>query len=107
MNTLRSQFEIELNGKPIPVNLSLNAFRILTQDFGVSLDGIDKYMEEDPLTGLCAIAYCGAKNASLKKGEKFSMDFDVFSAVILDEPEILTTLSESLATALGGEPGNA
>lgn len=107
MNTLRSQFEIEVAGKPVQINLSLNAFRILTQEFGVTLDGIDKYMEDDPLTGLCAIAYCGAKNAALKKAEKFGMDFDVFSANVLDEPEILTTLGDALSTSLGGEPGNA
>jgi hypothetical protein len=107
MNTLRGQFSIEVAGKQTDINLNLNAFRILTQDFGVSLDGIDKYMEADPLTGLCAIAYCGAKNAALRKMEKFGMDFDVFSALVLDEEDILTQISEGMQAAMGGEPGNA
>lgn len=106
MNTLRAELTIPVAGKDTKISLTLNAFRLLTQEFGITLDGIDSYMEKDPLTGLCAIAYCGAKNAALKSGEKFGMNFDTFSALILDEEDILTTLGEGLTTALGGEPGN-
>lgn len=93
----------------MPCILNINAFRILTQKFGVKLDGLDKYMSEDPMTALPALAYCGALNASMRKGKEFKYGFDQFCAILLETPESLEALSEGLAAAFGEEEesGNA
>lgn len=103
MNTLQAKFEIDLDGKKVAAHLSINAFRILTQKFGVKLDGLDKYMQEDPMTALPAVAYCGVLNASMRKGEKFEMGFDQFCAILLDSTESMETLSEAISAAFGTE----
>ena len=106
MNTLRAQFSIDFQGKEIDCVLTMNAFRILKQDHGVNLDEIDKFMSEDPLTGLAALSHCGAKNAAFLKAEKLGIDFDHWCAVILDDAEAMGRITAAFENAMGGEPGN-
>ena len=93
MNTLRADFKLDFDGKKLPCTLNINAFRILTQKFGVKLDELDKYMNEDPMTALPALAYCGAINAAMRKGKDFKYGFDQFCAIMLETPESLEVLS--------------
>ena len=103
MNTLQAKFTIDLEGKKVEAHLSINAFRILTQKFGVKLDGLDKYIQEDPMTALPAVAYCGVLNASMRKGKDFKMGFDQFCAILLDSTESMETLSQAISAAFGVE----
>lgn len=103
MNTLQAKFEIKLDGDAHEAHLSINAFRILSQKFGVKLADLDKFMQEDPLTALPAIAYCGVLNAKMRKAEKFGMDFDQFCAMLLDDAESMEKLAEAIGAAFGTE----
>lgn len=103
MNTLQAKFEIKLGEEMHEAHLSINAFRILTQKFGVKLADLDKYMGEDPLTALPAIAYCGVLNCKMRKAEKFGMDFDQFCALVLEDADSMERLTEAIGAAFGTE----
>lgn len=103
MNTLQAKFEVNLDGDIHEAHLSINAFRILSQKFGVKLDGLDKFMQEDPLTALPAIAYCGILNSKMRKAEKFGIDFDQFCAMLLDDTESMERLTEAIGAAFGSD----
>ena len=106
MNTLRAELNINVAGEELPCILSMNAFRILTQDHGIKLDAIDKFIEDDPMTGLAALAHAGCKNAAALKGKKLPINFEQFAAIILDDMDSLNGISEAFTAAMGGEPGN-
>lgn len=106
MNTLRAQFDITVGEQTLPCILSMNAFRLLTQDHGIKLEEIDSFIESDPMTGLAALAHVGCKNAAALRGQKLKMSFDQFAAILLDDVDSLTAISEAFTAAMGGEPGN-
>jgi hypothetical protein len=95
-NTMRGAFELELDGKKLPCQLNLNAFRILTQKFGTKLGELEKRVAEDPLEIMPQIAWCGCLNAAIRKQEPFDVDFDWFAAVLLEGPESIEMLSERM-----------
>lgn len=101
MNTLQAKFEIKLGDDTHEAHLSINAFRILTQKFGVKLHELENFMADDPLTALPAIAYCGVLNCKMRRAEKLGMDFDQFCALLLEEPESMEKLTEALGNAFG------
>lgn len=103
MNTLQAKFEVSIDGVKHQGHLSINAFRILTQKFGVKLQDLDKYMNEDPLTALPALAYCGIINDKMRKAEKFGMDFDQFCAIVLEDAESMESLTAAISAAFGTE----
>lgn len=106
-NTLRGAFELVVGEKTYDCNLNLNAFRILTQKYGVKLADIDSETQENPLELIPKIAYCGCLNAAIRKAEKFELDFELFAAQFLDGPEALEELSERLAEAFAPEATEA
>ena len=103
MNTLQAQFTVKVGGKNVKCHLSMNAFRILTQKFGVKLAEIDSFVNADPLTALPALAWCGAVNHYSRKGEEFNMGFEQFAALMLDSEESISKVTEALASAFGAE----
>jgi len=106
MNTLRANFDITVGERTLPCILSMNAFRLLTQDHGIKLEDIDTFIESDPMTGLAALAHAGCKNAAALSGKKLDMGFDQFAAVLLNDVESLEGISQAFTAAMGGEPGN-
>ena len=106
-NTLRGAFELELDGEKISCLLNLNAFRILTQKFGVKLNSLEREMSEDPLEIMPQIAWCGCLNSALRKQEKFEVDFDWFAAVLLDGPDAIEQLTERITEVFAPEEKGA
>lgn len=106
-NTMRGAFELKVGEKVHDCNLNLNAFRILTQKFGIKLAEIDKEAQENPLETIPQIAWCGCLNAAMRKAEKFEMDFDTFAAFFLEGPEALEELSQRLVEVFAPEDQEA
>ena len=106
MNTLRAEITVKLGEKELPCKLNMNAFRLLTQEHGVKLDGIEDFINEDPLTGLATLAHVGCKNAALLNGQEFGWNFDQFCAILLDDMSSIESIGNAFAAAMGGEPGN-
>ena len=107
-NALRGEGLISVTGKEYSVKLNMNAFRLLTQIFGVQLEALDTYMQENQLDALCALAYCGIKAGEAKKGNKFDMDYDFFCAEFLDNEEGMLAVTEIISGATtGAEEGDS
>ena len=100
-NILKAEFQVSIGSKNFDCHLSMNAFRILGQKFGVKLSEIDKFVNDDPLTAMPALAYCAAVNSAMRKGKKVAMDFDQFAALMLDNDDSIKQVSEALAAAFG------
>lgn len=102
-NTLRGETTITIGKKTYPCKLNMNAFRIMTQTFKVKLPELDAFMNEDPLTAISAIGYCGVKAAEASEGRVFNMDFEVFCASFLEDESGIESVSSLLNSATAGE----
>lgn len=109
MNNLRGEFTFEINGKKYEAVLTLNALRLMCQAHNIKLEGLDKFLQEDPMTSICAMTYWGVKNAAMRKGKESKlMGFDQFCALVLDDGETFESLSKAVMSTLNPEDeGNA
>jgi len=109
MNNLRGEFTFDINGKKYEAVITLNALRMMCQADGISLNGIEKYMQEDPMTAICSLTYWGIKNAAMRKGKDSKlMGFEQFCALVLDDGETFESLSAAVMQTLNPEDeGNA
>ena len=102
-NSLRGEGEITIANKQYPIKLNMNAFRILTQTFGVKLELLEEFMQENQLEAMCALAYCGITAGMVKTGKKFEMDYDVFCAEFLEDETGVTAVADLITGATAGE----
>ncbi len=103
MNTLRGQFTFKLGKKSYSASLNLNALRMMCIAFGVKLDSLDKWLNEDPLTAIPAFAYYGVKNEAARKGKDSNLpEFEQFCALALENQETLELMMAAVTDALGG-----
>jgi len=102
-NTLRGAFELEIEDKKFDCLLNLNAFRILTQKFGIKLSKLESELAENPLELMPQLAYCGCLNSAMRKQKKFEVEFDYFAAILLDGPEAIEYLSERITEVFAPE----
>lgn len=106
-NSLRGAFELNVGGEKYRCVLNLNAFRILTQKFGVKLAELEKKVAENPIEIMPQIAWCGCLNSAIRRQEKFEVDFEYFAALILDGPESIELLSERMVEVFAPAEENA
>jgi hypothetical protein len=103
-NSLRGEFTFSVGKKKYDAVLTLNALRLMCQQFKMPLDKLDKWMAEDPLTAVPAFCYYGAKNAALRKNKSIDLpDFDVWCAQCLDDQDTVESMMAAVSEALGGE----
>lgn len=75
----------------------------MTIAFGVKLDELDKWMNDDPLTAIPAFAYYGIKNEAARNGKDSGLpDFETFCAQVLEDQDQLSAMVEAVTGALGG-----
>lgn len=98
-NAFKGEGTLKYKKKGHKVKLTLNAFRIMTSKFGVKLDDFDKAFEEDPLTSLAQLTYCGLLNGALATGKKFEDDFETFCAFFYEDEDGFKQMQELLSAA--------
>lgn len=102
-NTLRGEFSFSIGKKKYHASLTLNALRLMCQHHKYKIDEIDKWMNDDPLTAVCAFCYWGVKNDGLRKGKDPKLpDFEIFCAQALDEEDTIQSMMEAVTQAIGG-----
>ena len=102
MNTFKGELSIKLEKKTYKVLLTINSLRLLCQAEKIRLDEFDKFMQEDPLTAMCSMAYWGAKNASIRKKQDLP-NFDLWCAMCLEDMETFEALSQDILATLAPE----
>lgn len=108
MNTLRGETTLKINKKNVKVVINMNAFRILTQKFGVKLAELDTFMADDGIESICAITYCGALNAAARQNKEFEYNYDSFCAHFLDDETGMSKVADLITESFGPkEEGNA
>ena len=109
MNNLRGEFTFDINGKKYEACITLNALRLMCQAHNVKLEELDKFMQEDSMTAICAMTYYGIKNAFARKGKDGKlMGFDQFCALVLDDGETFESMASAVMSTLNPEDeGNA
>ena len=51
-NNFRGEFEVTVKKKKVKGTFTMNAIRLVMRGEGVTMDGFDKYISEDPLTAI-------------------------------------------------------
>ena len=109
MNKLQGKSSIKLGGKTLKVVLNMNAFHILTEEFGIQLEDLEKTLsgfildsdgkpeldengepKQDNLkiaNGLAMVGYCGVVNAYDLQGVEFDMPWRQFKALFMEDLE--------------------
>lgn len=107
MNNLRGEFTFDINGKKYEAVITLNALRLMCQAHKIKLEELDKFMQEDSMTAICALTYWGIKNAAMRKGKESKlMGFDQFCALVLDDGETFESLAQAVTSTLDAPEGN-
>ena len=101
LNSLRAEFQVNIDGADHKAVLNLNAFRILSQRFKVPLAGLETWLSEQPLDALPGIAYCGVLNWALKNGTEVKMSYEVFAAHFFDHEPNTKAVVDGLEAAFG------
>ena len=102
-NTLRGEFSFKIGKKSYSASLTLNSLRLMCQAHNKKLDELDTWMSDDPLTAVCAFCYFGVKNDGLRKGKDPKLpDFETFCAQALDDDDTITSMTEAVTQAIGG-----
>ena len=102
-NTLRAEGTIKVDGVETPIKINMNSIRIMTQQFGIKLDELDKFMSENEVEGICGLAYCGVKAAAAKSGQVYKVKYEKFCADFLEDEEGIQTVMELLSVSANGE----
>ncbi len=102
-NTLRGEGTIVLKKKDVSVKLNMNAFRIMTQEFGIKLEALEAFMGGNQFDAICTLAYCGVKAAEASKGKTFKLDYELFCAQFLDVDENLQVVTDLITGSTTGE----
>lgn len=99
---------MKLGKKNAKVVLNMNAFRILSQKFGVKLAAIDTYMQEEGVEAVCAITYSGILNAAARQNKETDISYDQFCALFLEDNTGMEKVSELINEVFGPaeESGN-
>lgn len=107
MNNLRGEFTFDINGKKYEACITLNALRLMCQAHKIKLEELDKFMQEDSMTAICALTFWGIKNAAMRKGKESKlMGFDQFCALVLDDGETFESLAQAVTSTLDAPEGN-
>jgi len=107
MNNLRGEFTFDINGKKYEAVITLNALRLMCQAHKIKLEELDKFMQEDSMTAICALTFWGIKNAAMRKGKESKlMGFDQFCALVLDDGETFESLAQAVTSTLDAPEGN-
>ena len=111
-NPFKGEGAVVYKGETKKVKLTLNAFRMMTQKFGIGLDDFDKAFQADPLTTIGQLTYCGIVNASMAAGQKFEDDFETFCVYFFEDEAGITEMQNLLnavnptSESKDGESGN-
>ena len=102
-NQLRGAGTLTIGQETFTVKMNMNAFRLLTTDFGVQLEAIDDFINTNQLDAICALAYCGIKAGEASQGKKFDMDYDIFCGMFLDDEEGMMAVTNLISGATTGD----
>lgn len=109
-NTLRGRFDLDIDGKSVPVLLNMNSLRLLTENEEIPLAEFDKEIQKNPLSFIPRLLYWGAVNMAIRAGKtaKAVAAFDVFAAHVCEDDEKFAELAEKVAEVFaGGKDGKA
>jgi hypothetical protein len=109
-NTLRGRFDVDIDGKSVPVLLNMNSLRLLTEHEKIALADFDKEIQKNPLSFIPRLLYWGAVNMAARAGKtaKAVPTFDIFAAHVCEDETQFAELAEKVAEVFtGGENGKS
>lgn len=108
-NKLRGRFDVQIDGKQVPVLVNMNSLRLLTENEKIALSDFDKEIQKNPLSFVPRLLYWGAVNMAQRAGKtaKAIPSFDVFAAHICEDETKFAEYSEQIVQVFGGgDEGN-
>tara|TARA_S200002703_G_scaffold132715_1_gene120629 strand:- start:1090 stop:1440 length:351 start_codon:yes stop_codon:yes gene_type:complete len=105
MNSLSGQFSIQVGKKKYQCHLSMNAFRLMCEQKGISLNEMQQMLGKNPLSAVPQILHQGLLTHCFYHQKPIDdlPEFEYFAARILDKPEDLEKYAEHIRVAFEGE----
>jgi hypothetical protein len=110
MNKLRGQLSVKINTAQVTSLVNMNAFRLLSERYGIKLAEIDKHLSDDPLNTIPKIVFCGMVNHCQRTGKPESSlpSFEQVASFICEDETKFTQVTNDVLETLAPdeEPGN-
>lgn len=111
-NALRGELSVKINNASVPALINMNAFRLLSDRFQITLAGIDEHLNDDPLNTIPKIVFCGMVNHCQRTGtpEGSLPTFEQICAFVCEDETSFTQITNDVLATLAPDPaseGNA
>jgi hypothetical protein len=105
MNSLSGQFSIQVGKKKYQCHLSMNAFRLMCEQKGISLAEMQQQLAHNPLSAVPQVLHAGLLTHCFFHNKPIDdlPEFEYFAARVLDTPESLEKYAEHIRVAFEGE----
>ena len=105
-NTLRGELSVKINKATVPALINMNAFRLLSDRFDITLAGIDTALSDDPLNTIPKIVFCGMLNHAQRVGtpESSLPKFDQICAFVCEDEKTFTQITNDVLRTLEPDP---
>lgn len=105
MNSLSGQFSIQVGKKKYQCHLSMNAFRLMCERKGISLNEMQQQLGQNPLSAVPQVLHAGLLTHCFFHNKPIDdlPEFEYFAARVLDNQDDLERYSNLIAKAFNGE----
>ena len=110
-NKLRGELSVKVNTANIPALVNMNAFRLLSDRFNITLADLDTHLNDDPLNTVPKIVFCGMLNHCQRAGnpETSLPTFEQICAFVCEDENTFTQITNDVLATLTPDdekPGN-
>ena len=108
MNKLRGELSIQINELTIPVLVNMNAFRLLSERYEITLAAIDEALNNDPLNTVPKIVFCGMVNHCQRHGKPESSlpSFEQICAFICEDEKTFSEITNNVVATMAPDPSS-
>ena len=105
-NKLRGELSVKVKNTKIPALVNMNAFRLLSERYGIPLAEIDTQLSDDPLNTVPKIVFCGMLNHAQRHGKPESSlpEFTQLCAFICEDEKTFTQITNEVVATMAPEP---
>jgi len=105
-NKLRGELSVKINNATVPALINMNAFRLLSERFKITLGDLDEALNDDPLNTVPKIVFCGMLNHCQRSGnaEGSLPTYEQICAFICEDEKSFTQISNDVLATLLPDP---
>jgi len=108
-NKLRGELSVNINNTVIPALVNMNAFRLLSDRYNITLAEIDEQLNNDPLNAVPKIVFCGMLNHCQRHGKPESSlpSFEQICAFVCEDEKTFLQITNDVVATMAPDPQTA